>query len=399
MDDSYSKILLFILIFLGGGLLLWTNSVRWYAYWVPLFVILYTYLLKHQILNTKNISVISLLLVVMTYVNYLTFLLLISLSVYFILMRRKDINLKKIVLFGLIYFSLSGYQIFVFLTVHVQNKAGQVSNLLNSVLNTMYGVINGGSVFIANPLFLLYAIATLFIIVVGFKNVFVEKKANPLLWQSTCLLVVLVILMVITGVGSKFRNNIALSIPFYFIIAYIFSHINNVNIKRAYIVIVLLLSIVSTFNLVTRTNTSKNSYNLPITMLDKLLSSPENKLVITYDPVTFFYFMNKGYDIHYLLEDHESKNILQDTDVYLIKTYQGPLSNTQYKKVLSLYKIISNVMDDKKIDKFGNDKYSNIKNKLPGNKPKIDNVQIYVVHGSMTYDLKIPKWKDDTKFQ
>lgn len=395
LDDNYSKILLFILVFLNGGLLLWTNSVRWYAYWVPLFVILYTYLLKYQTLNIKNIVVISLLLVVMTYINYLTFLLLISLAVYFIVWRRHDISFKNIVLFSLIYFSLSAYQIFVFLTVHMQNKASQVSSLLNSVLNAIYGVINGGSVFIADPLFLLYAIATLFIIAVGFKNAYIQKKENPLLWQSIGLLTVMITLMVIIGVSGKYRNNIALSIPFYFIIAYIFSYIKNINIKRAYIVIALLLSIISTFNLVTHTNTSKNSYNMPISILDKLLSNSENKLLVTYDPTTYFYFSGKGYKIYYLLENQESMSISQDTDVYLVKTYQGALSNEKYKKVLSLYKIISNEMDDEKTDKIGTDKYSNIKNKLPGDRPEIDSVQMFVVHGTIVSDLKLPKWHDD----
>ena len=399
LDDNFSKILLFILVFLSGGLLLWTNSVRWYAYWIPLFVILYTYLLKHQTLSTKNIVAISLLLVVMTYINYLTFLLLISLSAYFIVSRRNDISFKNIVLFGLVYFSLSAYQIFVFLTVHIQNKESQTADLLNSVLNAIYGVMNGGSVFIADPFFLLYTIATLLIIAVGFKNVFIEKKENPLLWQSVGLLAVMITLMVITGVSGKYRNNIALSIPFYFIIAYIFSYIKNVNIKRAYIIIVLLLSIVSVFNLVTHTNTSKNSFNTPISILDKLLSSSENKLLITYDPTIYFYFSNKGYKIYYLLEDQESMNISQDTDVYLVKTYQGSLSNTKYKRVLSLYKTTSNVMDDKKTDKLGTDKYSNIKNKLPGNRPKINSVQMYVVHGTMVNDLKLPKWKNNIEFK
>ncbi len=399
LDDNYSKTLLFILIFLNGGLLLWTNSVRWYAYWVPLFIILYTYLLKYQKLSTKNMFLVSLLLVVMTYISYLTFLLLISFSVYFIVLRRNDINFKNIVLFGLVYLSLSAYQIFVFVTVHMQNKENQLFNLLNSALNAIYGVMNGGSVFIADPFFLLYAIATPFIIAVGFKNIFIEKKASPLLWQSIGLLTVMITLMVITGVSGKYRNNIALSIPFYFVIAYMYSYIKNVNIKRAYIIIVLLLSIVSVFNLVTHTNTSKSSYNLPISILDKLLSSSENKLIVTYDPTTYFYFSNKGYKIYYLLRNVESMNISQDTDVYLVKTHQGSLSNEKHKRFLSLYKTISNVMDDKKTDKLGTDKYSNFKNKLPGNRPKVDSVQMYVVHGTMVNDLKLPRWKNNIEFK
>jgi len=394
-DDNYSKILLFILVFLSGGLLLWTNSVRWYAYWVPLFIILYTYLLKHQSLTTKNIFFVSFLLVAMTYVNYLTFLLLIALAIYFIMLRRKDINLKNIFLFCLIYFSLSTYQIFVFITVHMQNKGSQVSDIFNSALNGIYGVLNGGSVFIADPIFLLYSIATLFIIVVGFKNLIYRKEKNPLLWQSVAFLIVLLSLMVITGVSGKYRNNISLSIPFYFILTYIFAYIKNINIKRIYIVIVLLLSITSIFNLVTHTNTSKNSYNMPISKLDKILSSPNDKLIFTYDPTTFFHFSNKGYRVYYLLKNQEEMSISKGTGIYLIQTYQGSLPDEKYRRVLNLYKLLSATMDTIKIDKLGIDKYSSIKNKLPGGRPKIDEIQMYVSQGTIVNDLKLLEWKDN----
>ena len=393
LNDNYSKILLFILVFLNGGLLLWTNSLRWYAYWVPLFVVLYTYLLKYQVLSKKNITVISLLLVVMTYTSYLTFILLISLFVYFLVLRKNEINPKNIILFSLVYFSLSAYQIFVFLTLKLQGKSSQVSDLLNSALNSVYGVVNGGSVFIADPIFLVYVFFTLFIIAIGFKNVFIEKKINPLLLQSITLLIVMITLMIITGVGGKYRNSIALSIPFYFIIAYIFSYINNVNIKRAYIAIVLLLSIASVINLVSHSNTSKNSYNMPIAKLEKLISHPENKLIVTYEPTIDFYFSNKGYDVYFLREERDPINISKDMEVYLVKTYQGSLSNDRFKRALSLFKKISSQINHQKIERLGFDKYSNIKNKLPGGRPKIDSFQMHVVHGAMTHNLKLPIFK------
>ncbi len=396
LDDKYSKALLFLLVFFNGGLLLWTNSVRWYAYWVPLFIILYTYLLKHQTLTTRNILIIALLLSIMTYINYLTFLLLIALAVYWILLRRNDITFKNIFLFCLVYFSLSTYQIFIFLTVHMQNKASQVSDIFNSTLNAIYGVLNGGSVFIADPIFLIFSIATLLIIIIGFKNMLMKRNAiNPLLVQSIVLLLVLISLMILTGVSGKYRNNIALSIPFYFILSYLFAYIKSTNIKRIYIVIVLLLSTVSVFNLATHTNTSKNSYNMPISGLDKLLEDPNTKrnLIFTYDPTTFFYFSTKGYNVYYLLNDQEELNISKGTNIYLVQTYQGSLSNQKYKRVLNLYGVISDDMDIVKESRIGIDKYFNIKNKLPGNRPKIDQVQMYVFQGKLKDNLLIRPWK------
>ena len=57
--DKYSKLLLFIFVFLNGGILMWTNGVRWYAYWVPLFIILYT-------LFKKEINMIKIIFYIIT---------------------------------------------------------------------------------------------------------------------------------------------------------------------------------------------------------------------------------------------------------------------------------------------------------------------------------------------
>ncbi len=396
LDDKYTKSLLFMFVFLNGGLLLWTNSVRWYAYWVPLFVVLYTYLLRHQKLTDRNVIIISFLLSMMTYINYLTFPLLLALALYFIFLRRNDINIKNVFLFCLVYFSLSLYQIFIFLTVHIQNKDGQVSNILNSALNAIYGILNGGSVFIADPIFLIFSIATLLIIIIGFKNMLIEKKAiSPLLLQSIVLLLTLISLMIFTGLSGKYRNNIALSIPFYFTLSCLFFYIKNASIKRGYIVIVLLLSVVSVFNLVTHTNTSKNSYNMPITKLHKILKNPKGKLIFTYDASTLFYFSTSGYDVVYLLKDQEEMNISKGTDIYLVQTYQGSLSDQKYMRVLSLYEIISDGMDIIKTSKIGVDKYSNIKNMLPGGRPKINQVQMYIFQGRLKKSLLILPWKNN----
>jgi len=390
IKEKHSKTLLFIFVFLNGGILLWTNSVRWYAYWVPLFVILYTYLLKHQSLTSKNIFVIAILLSVMTYVNYLTFLLLVALSIFWVLLRRHDINKKNVFMFISIYFSLTFYQIFIFLTVHVPNKNAQVFGLLNSFLNAIYGVLNGGSVFIADPFFLIFSFLTLFVMFVAFKNIMAGKmRTNPLLAQSVVLFFLMLSLMILTGVSGKYRNNIALSIPFYFSLVLVFNYVNNKKLKKSYIALASLVSIISVYNLITHTNTSKNSFNMPVSTLAKLLVNPEDKLIITYDPATYFYLNEKGYDVYYLTSSLKAVNIKKNTNVYLIKTYQGSMRDTQFSKVLTLYESVFSNMIGSKIEKIGVDKYSDIKNILPSDIPKIDKVQMYVSHGRVKSNLDI----------
>ena len=91
-NNKQASILLFFAIFLGSGLLYYGNTLRWLSLWIPLFIILYTYVLKYQTLTIKNIVFIAVLLSVMTYINYLSF---IVLNVYNLLQNKKEIQLKK----------------------------------------------------------------------------------------------------------------------------------------------------------------------------------------------------------------------------------------------------------------------------------------------------------------
>jgi len=386
LDDIHAKLLLFMFVFINGGLLLWTNSVRWYAYWTPLFIILYTYLLKHQKLATKHLLIVGLLLSVMTYISYLTFLLLTALLILVLVSRKNDFSIRNILILGSVYFSLCAYQIYVFLTVHIHNKESQISNLINSIPNAVYGVINGGSVFLADPVFLVFSLLTLIIIISGLKAVLTSNKTNsPLLIQSIVLFVGLLTLMIITGVSGKYRNNIALSIPFYFIISYFLVTIKNINIKRIYLFFGFIVSIISIFNLVMHQNTAKNSYNMPVAKLAIFLQNPNNKIIFTYDPVTYFYLKNQKYNVQYLLDKLPERTIDKRTNIFLIKTYQGSLDDNLYGKILKKYGAIAACMRKVHREEIGIDKYYKIKNKLPGGRPKMNRVQMYVTYGKIKH--------------
>lgn len=396
LDSIYSKILLFMFVFINSGLLLWTNSVRWYAYWIPLFIFLYTNLFKYKSeLSSKHFAILGLLLSLMTYLSYLTLLLLIIIFLLLFYFRRNDFRIKNIITFATIYFSLSSYQIYIFFTVHIHNRAHQTNDFIESLLNAIYGVINGGGVFIVSPIFVVFSLFTLVIIIKGGKSFFADKNSphSLLFVQSIFLLISLLTLMISIGVSGKYRNNIALSIPFYFILSHLLSYIENINIKRIYVYYAAVFLITSTFNLITHQNTAKNSYNLPITKLISFLYPHKNKLTFLFDPVIDFHLKNKQYETVDVYNETPKNILIKGSYIYLIKTYQGALSDNQYYRILQLYKKIENCMKSTRKKEIGTHSYYKIKNMLPGSKPKITRFQIYITYGEIKENCTIPNNK------
>ena len=329
--DKYSKLAIFISVFLNGGLLLWTNSVRWYAYWVPLFIIFYTYLLKKETISTKNIIWISVALSFMTYINYLSFFLVTVFSLYLFLFQGRSIG--KLIILYFIYGVFCSYQIFIFLTVQIYNKEGQISSFFSSFFNFIYGVINGGSVFIADPFFLFFSIITLVIMILGF-NALVKQRIDISIpvRKSFVLLLGMAILMILSGVSGKYRNNIGLSIPFYFILASLIEAVKDINIKRLYIFSAVMISVISAHNLVTRHNTSKNSYNLPVTQFSDMLKEDQTnrKVVFTHEPALKFHLKNRKYNVHDL-HDKNNKEVILDKGTHVVTVH--PPNSTPKKKL------------------------------------------------------------------
>ncbi|MCJ8345219.1 hypothetical protein MJH12_06745, partial [bacterium] len=341
-SDDYSKAILFNSVFLNGGLLLWTNSVRWYTYWIPLFIFVYTFLLKNKKISPYQMLGLSFILSLMTYINYLSFLFLITLFFLLFFIRKEDFTFKNIIITVVTYLVLCSYQIHIFLNVHLQNGQSQMKSFLNSFLNCAYGIINGGSVFIANPIFLMVSFMTLILLIYGVYVYATDVKVrNNAINQSFFLLITMCFLMIITGVSGKFRNVVALSIPFYFILAFSISWIRSIKLKKLYVVGLYLLTIISIKNIITHSNTGKKSYNLPLSKLKLVLESPENSIIFTYDPTILFYLRNSGYRVVYLYERAIQGVIDKPTKVYLLKTYQGALRNKNYQDVLKLYNNIS----------------------------------------------------------
>ena len=70
ITDPYELILVYLFTFLNPQILMWTNSLRWYAVWTPLFIIVYTLILicqKNKYTYLKSIMLFT----IMLYLNYI----------------------------------------------------------------------------------------------------------------------------------------------------------------------------------------------------------------------------------------------------------------------------------------------------------------------------------------
>ena len=379
LNTFHSQVFLFLATFVNTGIFLWTTSIRWYAYWVPLATFLLVYILKNRVIKKHNVVIIVTTLALMTYISYLTFILIIGLFVWHLLSRWNHISIQNILFGAISYTTMTAYQIFVFLTVHLAGKGSQTSGILNSALNGAYGIVNGGSLFVVEPLLVISSILSFGIIIWGTYTFNVNKtiKNRDIFFATFLFLLITFLLLALTGIGGKYRNNIFLSLPLYFVVALCFDKFKLLKFNLLYLLIIMISCSQGYYHLLQKTNTSKRSYNLPVNELIQYIEDDlDEKVVLTIDPSIHFALKSEGINVldasdfnklelmkNYIL------NLPYPCTIYLIKTYQGSLDNTLYNNYINLFSSLG--IKTKEKFTFGYDKHYKVKNKLPGNKPKV----------------------------
>ena len=180
----------------------------------------------------------------------------------------------------------------------------------------------------------------------------------------------------------------SVTIPFWFIASNLFLHIRSVKIKRWYLILSFIISLLSAYNLITHKNTSKRSYNLPVGQLSSLLKKNHNnnKLIFTHEPALKYNLTNQNIKVHDLYDKFLPSEIIieKGTSVYTVNTYQGSFTDQKYEKVLLLYRKLESCMEEVQRENIGIDKYYTIKNKIGGSRPKMeDQFQMHISSGKI----------------
>lgn len=194
------------LLFLGlnPSVLLWTTSIRWYAYVLPLLMLLHLIPPYESKWYWWRFFILSWLICMLGYIGFL------MIPVYFIYYWLQDGNrfmrkCRRILLPGLLFVSGYTYQFYIFLTIHNRTELSgnqQVFDLFVSIQSYIASVFSNQGLF---PLsfFGLLSVAGMFLICLhALINIRTYLTGNKFFF----LFVGLSVIAIVTGVAGKIRN-------------------------------------------------------------------------------------------------------------------------------------------------------------------------------------------------
>lgn len=288
---------LIIILFLGFNptILLWATSIRWYAYAIPLLILLSSPP-SHQSKYYWTYFFIGFL--ILSYIGYIGIVLIVP---YFIGYYLNDKNtfllkLKRIAIPGVLYLLLYGYQLYIFKTVHQYNNVAdnqQTFDLKTSILSYVSSVFSNQALFPISVAGIISIIGTALLLLVLYKQVIIDKAKS-----STLLLFTLSsLLFVITGVAGKLRNLVLLEVSKVAFIS------NGISKRYKYILalgftLVFTANIYGIYNVYTHQRTTKNAWNLPLNeslrLMEKLAQPNAKEVYFTHHPTYTYYLINKN---------------------------------------------------------------------------------------------------------
>ena len=361
--DFRTAIVFFILFCLNPGFLLYLSSLRWYAYALPVIIWL-SFIPKESIYRWYKLFIGF---VVLAYINYVAFILFLP---YLLLYWMKDElpakeKFKNMLLPALLALMLYSHQFYIFVTVHMHNSDSQTSNLIMSLIGFFTAQAGHIGAFPISFSSILSSIGflILFIYILQVERKMIIKNHYFISYTLS------VSLMIFYGLAGKFRNLMVLSpLQVLLIIPYIQKGLSHKVIKIA-VLLILSSYIIGIYNVVMHQNTTKNSWNLPMRELVRIVEIYEknNIEIFTHDPTITYYLEKNRYKVYspYL----QVRSLLLDDSLYqknktkniyiLIKTYRGSIPKNDYAIMINQFSSIA----DAKINSYelGFDKYYKLK--------------------------------------
>jgi lipid-A-disaccharide synthase-like uncharacterized protein len=295
IPDRSNRLLAMLLLGLNPTILLWTTGLRWYAYLLPILMVL-TVLPDHR--KWYYWSKFFLLMLLACFLGYVGFFLFVPYFLYYWLNDTDSATkkIKKISVPAFIAATAYAYQLYVFLTVHSKASLSesanqQVFDIKTSIVSWISSAASNQGLF---PLSLwgfcsvagsciLYLAALL-----SFKSINREKHWIVFLFSS--------VILILSGIAGKVRNLVLLepsrnamllSLP---------------GKTRIWIVAGFLLVLagngVGVYHVLAHRQTTKNAWNIPLhTTLDQLeaMEMPGRKeIYLTHSPTFTFYLVKSN---------------------------------------------------------------------------------------------------------
>jgi hypothetical protein len=271
LEDNYAKALLFLFTFLNPNILMWGVSLRWYSYWIGLFLLVFIIVFLAP-RRSSSLYLTTIIAVLMTYISYLTFIVFPLFFIVWLIKYRFD-NLKEILLSWLLYVVLASYQIYIFLRFSLNHTQNQIEPPLKSILMVLYSLSLGNTVFPLDPIGMIYGLALLIIsLYLLLKIKQLSKDQQRFILFIPFFILANTILLSISGLGSKLRNSLYLNIIFMFAVSFLLILLRR-KAKITFLALASVFIAVSSYHFVLHKNTAKIAVNLPVEQLQSWLAS------------------------------------------------------------------------------------------------------------------------------
>jgi hypothetical protein len=298
MSSDKTKILGALLLGFNPTILLWVVGLRWYAYMIPLILILSILPNPNKWYYWPKFFVI---LLAIWFLGYVGFFLAIP---YFLYYWLHDTNswrskIKRIIPLGVVFALLYSYQAFIFLTVHsktdlLQTSNQQVFDLKSSLVFYFSSVMSNQGVFpisLGGGLTILGSGILYISIMLDFKTI---KKNYEWLF-----FVLLSGLFLVSGIAGKVRNLVLLE-P-----SRNSMFLSLANTKRKFTWIGFLLLVIGNgfgvYNVMNHTGTTKNAWNIPVqktlSFLENLEKTTSNEIYFTHHPTFDYHLTSKSKNV------------------------------------------------------------------------------------------------------
>ena len=283
-----------LLIFLGfdPNILIWGTSIRWYTYY--LIILCWFLIIPRR--NTNWFYIKQLLgFLLLGHIGYITFLLFVPLFIYYNLNPIKNYknNFSKLVITYLILLTLYSYQLYIFLTIHVQSdpaKGNYNFPLTKNLIGFISGVFSNQGVMPFSLAGILSIFSFVFILYFHLKESIKIKRLIDL----TQIYFISLLLFFVSGVGGFIRIFVILS-PFKALL--ITNLRDNKFLYKLLCSILLLTQLQGFFNFIYNKGTTKSYWNIPhktiFTELKKENAKCNDNLIIFHHDMALSFHLNR----------------------------------------------------------------------------------------------------------
>lgn len=290
------RVALTFLLATASTMIMWGASVRWYAYFNPLFTVALAVLLFADISRVARTIVLGVSAVLLFHIGYAAFCAVPVLAVAHFGRGLRDWSRRDFAILGvtaILALALCAPQLWIFARVHAPHQATQVGGLIPALLQTTTTIVLGNAVFPVAPLPIVYGLIVL--LAVGYW--LLARRRFPLEWWVLAALATGIVGMIATGIGIKPRNSVYL-LP---LVAFVVTSALAVLPKVPYLIAslpVIAFQSLGFWNVATHQNTIKGSYNsnfeAALEQIEQWNQRCGHIVVLNHDPVLSYLLDRAG---------------------------------------------------------------------------------------------------------